>query len=547
MISNRQKPPAPWPMVVLFFVITICVIVVGVLYYYNQKKTLLQEKQQELSAISDLKIRQITQWRLDRLGNARFLGENTLMLKRISEFFQKKSNKSLHDNVLQSLKSLTENFDYKNVLLIDTTGNVRLSYPDQDTLTLIGDHLKPLLPGVINKRKVVLTDLHRASLVSFVHLDLIIPLIDQSTNDTLVLGLLALRIDPQKVLYPLIQSWPTPGKSAESLIIRREGDDIVYLNELRHINNGELLFRKPLSTDKLAAAMAIQGISSTVDALDYRGVQVVASMKKIRARESLSQLQEQLKSINDNESATFETFHKRKDGSVFPIEISSRLVNIEGVKYYQTIGRDITERRRADDTLKESEEKFRKIFEESPFSMVMTGKDLGIVRANQSFCNMIGYDEEELKSFTFRNFTHPDYISDSEVSLMKLVAQEIPTYHTEKKYIRKNGSIIWGSTTVSIIRNNKGEVHFFLVMVEDITSRKETATALENSFSLVKATLESTADGLLVVDSVGKIVQFNQKFADMWKIPQKILSTGKDSEALGFVKDQLISPDRWIF
>jgi PAS domain S-box-containing protein len=439
MNSNRQKPPTPWPLVVLFFVISICVIVVGIFYYYNQKKTLLEEKQQELSAISDLKIRQITQWRLDRLGNAIFLGENTLLVKRISKFLNTTSKKSLNDNVLQSLKSLTENFDYKNVLLLDTTGNVRLSYPDQDTL--IGDHLKPLLPGIINKRKVVLTDLHRTSLVSYVHLDLIVPLIDHSTNDTLVLGVLALRIDPQKVLYPLIQLWPTPSESAESLLIRREGEEIVYLNELRHIKNDELLFRKPLANEKLAASMAIQGIDATVDAIDYRGVHVVAAMKKIpgtswfmvakidreeilsalneqttmaviililfiltsglflgfllrnqrvrfyrekyeneldrlalvkhfdyilkfandiillidkdlkiieandralevymytrdefigmelekiRAPESLAQFQEQLKNINDNESATFETFHKRKDDSVFPIEISSR-------------------------------------------------------------------------------------------------------------------------------------------------------------------------------------------------------------------------------
>ena len=174
MNSNRQKPPTPWPLVVLFFVISICVIVVGILYYYNQKKTLLEEKQQELSAISDLKIRQITQWRLDRLGNAIFLGENTLLVKRISKFLQTTSDKSLNDNVLQSLKSLTENFDYKNVLLLDTTGNVRLSYPDKDTL--IGDHLKPLLRGIINKRKVVLTDLQRTSLVSYVHPRLKVPL-----------------------------------------------------------------------------------------------------------------------------------------------------------------------------------------------------------------------------------------------------------------------------------------------------------------------------------------------------------------------------------
>jgi PAS domain S-box-containing protein len=153
-------------------------------------------------------------------------------------------------------------------------------------------------------------------------------------------------------------------------------------------------------------------------------------------------------------------------------------VNIEGSKYYQTIGRNITERKSIENTLKESEGRFRKIFEESPFPMLITGKDFGIIRANLSFCVFIGYNEEELKLFTFRNFTHPDYISGDEISLLKLIAGEIPIYHTEKRYVRNGGSILWGSTTVSIIRNNKGEAQFFLVMIEDITSRKKATDEL---------------------------------------------------------------------
>jgi PAS domain S-box-containing protein len=591
--SNRQIPPIQWPLIILFIVISISVILAGILYYKNQKQALLNEKQLELSAITDLKIRQITQWRLERLGDGKFLGGNLLMVRKFSEFIQKPGDKLLREEILQSLKSLTENIDYRNALLVDTEGKVRLSFPDQDSL--IGDQLMPLIKGIIEKHQVVLTDLHRASLVSFVHIDLIVPLIDRSKNDTLVLGLLTLRVDPQKILYPMIQSWPTPSKSAESLLIRKDGTEIVYLNELRHQKNTELLLRKPIATQKLPAAMAIGGVTRTINGIDYRGVPVVAAMRKvpgtpwfmvakidreeilsvfnkqmtmvviililfiltsglsfgflirvqrvrfyrekyenelehlalvkhfdyilkfandiillidknlniveandralesymynrneligmnldkIRAPETFSLLKEQLKIVDENEFGTFETLHQRKDGSVFAIEISSRVVNIEGSKYYQTIGRDITERKSAEDTLKESEEKFRKIFEESPFSMAMTGKDFGIVRANQSFCDMIGYNEEELKSFTFRTFTHPDHIANDEISLLRLIAQEIPIYNTEKRYIRKNKSLIWGSTTVSIIRNNSGEVQFFLVMVEDITSRKKTHSEL---------------------------------------------------------------------
>jgi PAS domain S-box-containing protein len=202
------------------------------------------------------------------------------------------------------------------------------------------------------------------------------------------------------------------------------------------------------------------------------------NLKMIRAPETLPLLSERIKMIDTDKSANFETIHKRKDDTTFPVEISSRIIDIEGSKYYQSIGRDITQRKSIEDTLKQSEEKFRKIFEESPFSMLMTGKDFGILKANNSFCQMTGYTEEDLKSFTFRNFTHPDYIEGDEISLMRLIAGEIPLYHTEKRYIRKDGSVIWGSTTVSIIRNNMGEAQYFLVMVENITARKRTESEL---------------------------------------------------------------------
>jgi PAS domain S-box-containing protein len=593
MNLQQNKPPDPWYLVILFIIVTSIVIIGGYLYFKNQEKILLSETQREMSAISDLKIRQITQWRLDRMGNASFLGENTVLVKMISDYLENPKDILLQDKLFQFFRSLTDNFDYKEVVLLDTSGSVKLSYPVLDEVPEA--YPETLLANIIKERRITLTDLNKTSTVTYVHLDLLIPLVDFNANGSFVVGILDLIVDPSKVLYPLIQSWPAPSKTAETLLLRKEGSDIVFLNELRHIKNTELLLRKPVTTEKLPAAMAVQGIEGTVNGIDYRNVPVVASMKKIpgtswfmvakidreeifssmktrmkmvliiillfilalglflgffswnqrarfyrekyedelnrlalikhfdyilkfandiillidkelkiveandralesymytrdefigmklediRAPESIEQLHFQLEMVEENESATFETFHKRKDNSVFPVEVSVRVVNIEGSKYFQSIGRDITERKNVEDILKESEEKFRKIFEESPFSMLITAKDFEIIRANLSFCNLTGYDESELKLLTFKDFTHPDYIVADEVSLLKLVAGEIPVYHTEKRYVRKDGSIIWGSTTVSLVRNNNDEVQFFLVMIEDITLRKRTETEL---------------------------------------------------------------------
>ncbi len=269
-------------------------------------------------------------------------------------------------------------------------------------------------------------------------------------------------------------------------------------------------------------------------------------VEDIRSQETRLLLSENLHTIDEKGYSTFETIHMRRDGSTFPIELSSRVVMIEGHKYYQTIGRDITDRKQIENTLKESEDRFRKIFEESPFSMLMTGKDFTIIRANSTFCRFIGYEEDELKSITFRSFTHPDHLSEDEISLMKLIAGEIPIYNTEKRYIRKDGSCLWGSTTVSLIRDKSDAIQFFLVMIEDITSRKKVTAERDNSLSLLKATLESTEDGVLVVDLSGKIVQSNQKFIDMWRIPEDIIATRDDTAALDYVQNQLNNPESFL-
>jgi PAS domain S-box-containing protein len=270
------------------------------------------------------------------------------------------------------------------------------------------------------------------------------------------------------------------------------------------------------------------------------------SLTKIRAPGALKDLEEENRMIDEIGYATYETTHIRKDGTIIPLEISARKVEIEGVKYFQSICRDITERKFAEETLRESEERFRKIFEESPFSIAMAGKDLGIIRANSAFCKMLGYTEDELKTFTLKDFTHHDNIPGGDVSMLRLVAEEIPVYHTENRYLRKDKSIIWGSTTISIIRNNNDEVQYFLAMIEDITLRKKAETDLEKSFSLLKATLESTADGILVVDGKGKIVQYNQKFTEMWRIPQGVMEYKDDMKTIRYVMDQLSNAEEFV-
>jgi PAS domain S-box-containing protein len=549
MNSKIQKPGTPWPLIVLYFVLSAIAIVLGLSYYRILEKNLLHQTVEQLSAIADLKVRQIIQWRKERISDGVYMSGNIAQVRQFSRFLKEKNNRLLRDDLLSSLKSYVENYDYKNALFIDKNINVKLFYPSQDTI--IGDHLQGLLPGVIRKGEVVLTDIHQTGKVSFIHLDLLVPLKGPDVNDSTVFGAVILRIDPGKNLFPVLQSWPISSKTAEALLVQAEGDEVVYLNKPKYVVDGEMVLRKPINEDKLPAAMSVQGIMETTDGIDYRGTPVIAAMKKV------PETPWYLIAKIDREEV-YASLSSRA-GQVIMIVILFILTVgsflgflwwIQRSKFYKERYEGELERmalvKHYDYILRDSENKFRKIFEESPFSMIMTGKDMGILKANSAFCSMLGYNEEDIVGMTFRDFTHPDHISNDDVSLLRLIKKDIPVYHTEKRYIRRDGSVIWGSTTVTLIRNKNGEFQFSLATIEDITARRTARAELEKSFSLLKATLESTADGILVVDTEGRIVQFNRKFAEMWHIPDEILRLNSDEAALNFVLSQLKDPQAFI-
>ncbi len=159
--------------------------------------------------------------------------------------------------------------------------------------------------------------------------------------------------------------------------------------------------------------------------------------------------------------------------------------------------RDITERTQMEKAVQESEGQFREIFEGSPIGIVMVSADFHFVRANASFCRMTGYTEQELASRTFKDITHPDHIGQDVLHMDELVEQKIPVYRTEKRYIRKDKVIVWGSSTVSVARDRDGRFLYFLAAVEDITQRKQSEEEKTNLESQLRRSQKMEAIGTM--------------------------------------------------
>ena len=136
------------------------------------------------------------------------------------------------------------------------------------------------------------------------------------------------------------------------------------------------------------------------------------------------------------------------------------------------IFRDITERRKALNALAESEDRFRRIFEQGPLGIALVNDDFTFSMVNSRLCELVGYSEEELLSKTFVDITHPDDI-DKDVELAtKLYAGGIPHYHMDKRYVTKDGHMIWINLTATLVKYGDGK-QLGLALIEDITEMKE--------------------------------------------------------------------------
>jgi PAS domain S-box-containing protein len=182
-------------------------------------------------------------------------------------------------------------------------------------------------------------------------------------------------------------------------------------------------------------------------------------------------------------------------------------------------------------------------FEQAAIGIAHLTLDEEWISVNQRYCEITGYSREEILTFKVEHLTHPDDVPASLEFIRRIRSGELPEYRMEKRYIRKNGAVIWVHLTVSIVRSATGTPLYLVGFIEDITQRRDAQSEASRSLSLLRATLESTADGILVVDLKGKILSFNQKLADMWGIPAEVFASGDDQRTINMALENLVYPE----
>ena len=236
----------------------------------------LTQAQTQLLSSARTKAEQIAAWRRERLGDAEVLAQNPLLAKHLGEWMADGKQAELPSAIGHHLQALLSRYGYVSATVIDADGRPRHTLGNTPLPPTLDDLEKTHLSEARRHRKAILSDVHDDT-HGYPHMHLIAPLFDGDQPA----GAILLLIRASDALYPLIQSLPLPTRTAEAYLLRREGDRVVLISDLRHRASAALKMEKPLSDTDMPGVKAILGQTGVIEGTDYRGVAVSVAAQPI--------------------------------------------------------------------------------------------------------------------------------------------------------------------------------------------------------------------------------------------------------------------------
>jgi len=243
----------------------------------------------------------------------------------------------------------------------------------------------------------------------------------------------------------------------------------------------------------------------------------------------------------------FQSHHRHKNGDLFPVETSTAVITVGERELVIGIDRDITERMRLEGILVEERNLLRTLIDSVPDNIFIKDLDGRIVMNNIAHRLWLGATTlEQVVGKTDFDFFPQELAATYHTDEQQVIQSGKPMINREEPCVDRDRNQRWLLTSKVPLRDHQGNITGIVGHSHDITERKQAEEELQQSLSTLHATLEATADGILVVDGQSRIVNFNQHFTEMWHIPDAVMESRKADQAMDFVLDQLIDPETFI-
>lgn len=462
-IASGRRAKVPVALVLVFMLLAAGILLTGGLYFRDDARRYRTEVERQLSAVADLKASQLTEWRSERMGDVSLFLANGSFSAAVERWFERPQDGEARAQVRAWLSMAQARSAYDGASLLDAHGIERLGIPQERTP--VSSEVARRVSDVLRSGKVTFGDFDRNEHDGRIYLGVLLPLFDAGGGP---LGVVVLRIDPEAFLYPFLRRWPIPSTTAESLLVRRDGEDVVFLNELKFQKQTALSLRFPLSSPDFPAARAVRGYEGIVEGIDYHRERVVAALRsvpdspwflvaRIDAAEVDAPLRERLWVI----LALVAGLLAAAAGGMGVVWREQRVrqlrAHVEGEK----------ERARLHDIIARS---LNEVYVFDPETLRFQFVNLGA-------CRNLGYTREEFTSLTPIDIK-PEFTAETFRGMLEPVRSGERAVHVyQTTHPRKDGSEYPAEAHLQLVDSGSGPV--FLCLVNDISERRRAEAQIQ--------------------------------------------------------------------
>jgi PAS domain S-box-containing protein len=498
-LSKPSERRAKWSFLLIFLLLAAGIVTLGYRYYRNYERQFRAAAEQQLLAIAELKVSELTRWREERMADGAIFYQNPSFSALVRRCLAQPADADAQRQLLDWLGKYPASKEFNQVRLLDTQGVSRMTIPagrPPASSYILQQSQEVLLSG-----QIMFQDLYRSVLDQRIYLAVLVPIFDEADGNR-PLGVLVLRIDPATYLYPFIKRWPTPSLTAETLLLRRDGNEILYLNDLRHLSNAALALRLSVARTDVPAVKAALGQTNSMLGMDYRGVPVLAAAQavpdspwfleaKVDTAEVLAPMRKRLWQVV----------------VMLGLLLFGAGAGV-GLVWRQQRVRFYREQAATAETLRESQERFRKLFELSADLVCIADLEGRFRETNPAFCKVLGYPKEELVSRPFLDFVHPED-RDKTLQVTKEKLQQGKTVlHFENRYLCKDGGFVWLEWT----SQPSVAMGVTFAIARDVTARKQAEAALRLKNMVFDVSIAANS----VAGLDGVITEANDAFLLCW-------------------------------
>ena len=439
--------------VAIFCLVTLVYIGIGIFYYRYESQRIENDKYEDISVIAKLKADSIQEWRMHRLADVRRV-PGPLVKREMMRLLQDPANPGARAALQIQLNINRKGTVYADALFLDTGGNILLS--DNPDPGPVDRATMKAIEIALKNSKEVMSDFFRDP-KGLIYIDAVAPVPDNSGKSV---AIVVLRSKAADFLFPLIQLWPTPSKTAETLLVCRDGDFALFLSELRHRSNTALTLRFPLTDTHLPAVQAVLGKYGKFRGKDYRKADVLAVTRPIP------------------ESPW--SIVAKVDGDEILAEIKYRAWAVSTIVFFLILisaglirnayrNRQEVERKQAEEALRLANAYNRSLIEASLDPLVTIGPDGKITDVNAATEKITGHSREELIGTDFMDyFSEPD---KAKAGYQKVFRDGF-VHNYALEICDKDGHLTPVLYNASIYRDEAGQVIGVFAAARDITDRK---------------------------------------------------------------------------